>query len=360
MNSPIDLQQFPSTRYQGSKRKMIPWLYKIFKEIEFETVLDAFGGSASVSYLMKKMGKSVTYNDYLKFNYYVGKAIIENSSTILSKLDIERFYTNKNIITQKIVQNNFENIYYYPEENVWIDNTVNLISSMNSNAKNVLEYKKAIAFYALFQACLIKRPFNLFHRKNLYLRNNNVERSFGNFISWEKPFEYYFQKFINEANSLIFNNMKRCESLNKSVFEIKENNYDLVYLDPPYFRKNSSNETSFYKKNYHFLEGLANYSDWEKLIDENTPNKRFKAEGTSQDFGTENMIDSFEKLFEQFRQSKIVVSYKSGGIPSINKIVSLLKKRKKIVFTKSIHYKYALNHQNGDAKKNREVLIIGL
>jgi hypothetical protein len=42
------------------------------------------------------------------------------------------------------------------------------------------EYKRAIAYSALCQACLAKRPYNLFHRANLYMRTQDVERSFGN------------------------------------------------------------------------------------------------------------------------------------------------------------------------------------
>ncbi len=70
----IDFTKFPSTRFQGSKRKIIPWIFNVIKDLKFNTVLDGFGGTASVSYLFKKMGKAVTYNDNLKFNYYIGKA----------------------------------------------------------------------------------------------------------------------------------------------------------------------------------------------------------------------------------------------------------------------------------------------
>ena len=62
----------------------------------------------------------------------------------------------------------------------------------------------------------------------------------------------------------------------------------------------------------------------------------------------------------KFRLSKIVFSYKKGGVPAISFVVKTMKDLGKEVYTESMHYKYALNSQNGDAKKNREVLIIGL
>ena len=39
------------------------------------------------------------------------------------------------------------------------------------------EKKQALAYFALFQSCIIKRPYNLFHRKNLYVRTKEMKRS---------------------------------------------------------------------------------------------------------------------------------------------------------------------------------------
>jgi len=54
------------------------------------------------------------------------------------------------------------------------------------------------------------------------------------------------------------------------------------------------------------------------------------------------------------------LSYKKEGAPSIDFLMNLVKKIKGNSRMVSKHYKYALNHQNGDAKNNREVLIIGV
>ncbi len=69
----IDFKRFPTTRYQGSKRKILPWIYGHLKPLRFHTAIDVFGGTASVSYLLKKMGKQVTFNDSLRCNYLMGK-----------------------------------------------------------------------------------------------------------------------------------------------------------------------------------------------------------------------------------------------------------------------------------------------
>ena len=65
----------PTTRYQGSKRKILLWIYECMRGYEFHTVLDAFGGSGMVSCLLKRMGKRVTYNDLFRFNQMIGQSV---------------------------------------------------------------------------------------------------------------------------------------------------------------------------------------------------------------------------------------------------------------------------------------------
>ena len=359
--SEINLNEFPSTRYQGSKRKILPWIHSVVKDLQFETALDAFGGSASVSYLFKKMNKAVTFNDKLLFNHLIGKAIIENKRNKLTQEDISNLLQSiEGNIYSTFIQNNFRDIYYLHEENIWLDRITANIFQMNHYQPHVLQYKKSLAYYSLFQASIIKRPFNLFHRKNLYIRTSDVERNFGNKTTWDKSFQEYFLKFVSEANSLVFDSGKECVSLNQSAFDISTDGYDLVYLDPPYLRKDGSNESSNYFKCYHFLEGLSKYEQWETLIDFDTINLRLKQDESNNEFSPNSIYETYEKLITRFKNSIIVLSYKKGGIPSIEHLVNLIKKVKGNAHTVSIHYKYALNHQNGDAKKNREVLIIGI
>lgn len=348
---------FPSTRYQGSKRKILDWLHENLKEIEFETVLDAFGGTASVSYLFKKMGKSVTYNDNLKFNYLIGKAIIENNSVVVEERDIVKILSSKKD-SSSFISDNFKDFYYTDEENKWLDQVVTGIELLDDYEEPTLSHKKALCYYALFQACLRKRPFNLFHRKNLYIRTNDVKRNFGNKTTWEKTFESEFRYFVSEANRLIFDTGKICISNNESVFDLQDMDFDLVYFDPPYITSNSTNESSNYLKCYHFLEGISNYATWKDSIDYSSKNLRFKTPETNE-FDRFNIYESLDRLFSKYKNSKLVLSYKIGGTPSIEELEALMRKYKTNIEVKTKRYKYALNKQNGNAEYNREILIIG-
>lgn len=359
MNLKKEIKNFPTTRYQGSKRKIIPWIYDCVKNIEFNTVLDAFGGSGMVSFLFKKMGKSVTFNDILHFNYIIGESIISNNEILLTDTDLEYILT-KNQCHQTFITDHFNGIYFLENENIWIDKIRHNIERLNEKYRGAeLKYKKAIAYNALFQSCLTKRPYNLFHRKNLEMRTREVQRNFGNKTTWERPFEVHFRKFVHEINHAICESKMPCSSINQDVFDIENLNYDLVYIDSPYIKKDRHNESADYLKCYHFLEGISRYDDWDTIIDSGTINKRIKNDAVPNYFTPKEAIDTFSKLIEKFRNSTIVISYKYGGTPSIEELVEMLHNYKRQVHIYDKHYKYALNKQNGNAQLNREYLLIG-
>jgi len=103
----------------------------------------------------------------------------------------------------------------------------------------------------LCQACIIKRPYNLFHRKNLYIRFAEVERSFGNKTTWDKPFGNWFRAFVAEANSAVFDNGLQNRALNLDAIQVP-GEFDLVYVDTPYI--SSRGVALDYLSFYHFLE----------------------------------------------------------------------------------------------------------
>jgi adenine-specific DNA methylase len=346
----IDLKEFPTTRYRGSKRKMLPWINSHLSGLEYESVLDLFGGTGSVSYMFKRMGKKVIYNDHLHFNHLIGKALIENDNVQFPAGEIEGLFSGNP--ETKFISETFSGIYYTDSENQQLDTLLGNIRNIKSGS-----YKQALAYYALFQACMVKRPFNLFHRANLHIRQSKVERSFGNKTTWEHPLEELMGRYIAEVNGAVFKGKHKCRSTCFDALDASTD-IDLVYIDPPYLFNSRNNETSDYLGCYHFLEGLARHTEWGNLIDRNTKNLRIALEQKNRWIDKNKIFKSYDLLFEKFKNSTIVISYKKGGLPSIDFLRDKLKEHGRKVRMHTCHYKYALNHQNGTAEKNREVLLI--
>jgi adenine-specific DNA-methyltransferase len=327
--------RFPTTRFIGSKAKLVDWIWDKIKEIEFDTCLDAFGGTASFSYMMKKNGKQVIFNDVLSFCHNIGIALIENDDLTISEKEYEKAITiDGAIVYPDTIQTFFEDVYFTDEENRWLDAVVTNIAGFRN------KYKRAILFSALYQACLIKRPFNLFHRRNLYLRLNNVTRTFHNHKAWNRPFEFYFRHFTEEINQAIFANGRSNRALGSDVFELPAY-ADLVYLDPPYVTKQGGVD---YLKMYHFLEGISDYSNWVDRIDFNVKSRGFKSVEEISDWSRKTKIyDLFDKLIRKFKNNVIVLSYRTGAIPSKSDIMAMFRKYEKEPQVYSTPYQYVLS-----------------
>ncbi len=339
--------EFPSTRYQGSKAKLADWIWEHIADLEFTSCLDAFGGTGAVAYRLKQAGKQVTYNDLLRFNYQFGLALIENGRVQLEPEEIDWLLKPHSEITYpRFVQDNFSGIYFTDEENAWIDQTVTNIRQLAD------PYKYALAFFAVCQACIIKRPYNLFHRMNLYIRFAEVERSFGNKTTWDRPFHEWFRIFAGEANRAVFDNGQRNRALNMDASDVP-GEYDLVYVDTPYINRHGV--AVDYLGFYHFLEGLTFYDEWGLRIDHESKHRRLKAQPS--EWADKNRIHAaFDGLFKRYQNSIIVVSYRSDGIPSESELVSLLERYMQHVRVEHFgQYKYVLstNAESG------EILLVG-
>jgi adenine-specific DNA methylase len=306
--------------------------------------LDAFGGTGCVGYMFKKKGKQVFYNDVLKFNFYIGLALLENANTVLNDDEIAFTLQKHNeIIYPSFIYDTFHDIYFTDEENKWLDMVTTNIRQIEN------KYKQALAYYALFQACIIKRPYNLFHRKNLYIRTAEVERSFGNKKTWDTPFEEHYRNFVAEANRAVFDNGQQNKAFCSDIFSLNIE-ADLIYIDTPYISAQGVGVNYF--DFYHFLEGLVSYEYWVDMIEPNSKHKKIK-NGRNEWCNKGEISQAFERLFAKFQKSILVISYRDDGTPSIDALIETLRKYKETVKTKKLDYKYALSNV-----RSRETLII--
>ncbi len=339
---------FPATRYQGSKRRLADWIWESVKNLTFDTALDAFGGTGAVAYRFKQAGKQVTYNDLMRFNHVIGLALIENSHTVLSDEKVDALLVRDPAVHyESFIADTFDGIYFTPVENEWLDGVI-----QNIHHLLVDPYQRALALFALYQACLVKRPYNLFHRKNLYVREADVKRSFGNKTTWDTPFEDHFRAFVEEVNASVFDNGRENRSLNADAVTLPPD-ADLVYIDPPYLNRQGVGVD--YQHFYHFLEGLTVYDRWKDLIDFKSRHHRLIP--LDSPWNDKNRIRSaFQDVIAHFAHSILVISYRNDGIPSREELVNMLKRHKRIVVQAALPQQYALS-KNTDSK---ELLLIGV
>jgi len=342
-----DCNQFPATRYQGSKRKLADAIVDELRDLDFTTVLDAFGGTGAVAYAFKVAGKEVTYNDLLRFNHQIGLALIENNSVTLDSDDLTAMSVRHGHVTYgDFIERTFEDIYFTTEENRLLDVIVGNVRRIRC------PYKRALSWFAVAQAAIAKRPYNLFHRRNLYMRTARVSRSFGNKSSWDRSFDDHFKVLAAQANAAVIESRRPCRAVCGDILEVKPG-FDLVYVDTPYLNRRGVGVD--YRDFYHFLEGLVRYDDWPAMVDMSSKHRRLRREPDP--WSSPGLChEMFCALFERFRDSILVVSYRSDGIPSIDELAGMLRavKRNVRVVEKGL-YQYALSTR----RDTREVLLIG-
>jgi len=328
----------------GSKRKLLSSLKSIFEQLKFETALDAFSGTSSVAYLLKSMNKKVETNDYLRFNYYIAKALIENSSVHLEEHEIAeiiQFNANKD----NFIEREFSDLYFSKRDCRWLDSAIANIEFLTD------PYKKAIALTALCRACIKRRPRGIFTYTGMRYDDGRKDLKI--------DLANHFGEAAKMINASVFDAGNKCHAHNRDIMQFRKTNFDLVYLDPPYFSLKSDNE---YSRRYHFLEGLVSY--WSHVqINHMTKTKKFDRID-SMFTHRSTILSAFEQLFDRFKKSKIVLSYSSNCYPNVPILKSLLRNSGHVVELVEIDYVYSVgthgHKKNNQSNRVKEYVFLGL
>jgi DNA adenine methylase len=339
---PAQMQVFPGTRYMGSKHKLLPFIHGVVKELRFSTALDAFSGSGVVGYLLKAMGKEVVANDHLHFCYHNANSGIANSRWRLGPGHVEALLTH-NRSARRFIQRTFRGLYFSDEDNRFLDNLIANLEALPNR------YLRSVALAAASRACVKRRARGVFtytgHRYDDGRRDLTL------------TLREHFVEGVAAWNAAVFDNGLRCQASCKDTFDLS-GEFDLVYVDPPYFSLHSDNE---YTRRYHFLEGFVRY--WEGLsIQSNTETKKFKPPPTPFRYRAD-LYQAFELLFRKFADSIIVLSYSSNGLPTRNELRRMLKKvkRRVEVFSQAHGYSFGTHgHKVGNGNNRvEEYLFVG-
>ncbi|KXU38335.1 DNA adenine methylase [Ventosimonas gracilis] len=339
---PEQAGRYPSTRYMGSKEKLLPWIKSVAQNFEFDSVADLFSGSGSVGYMFKSMGKQVFSNDYMTMNATLAKAMIENSTQTLTPREIDQLFS-PNTESDRFVQDTFQGIYYPDKENAVID----LVRANIRKFSN--PHKRAIALSALIRACLKKRARGIFTYTGMRYDDGRTDLALS--------METQIRRAVAAINAAVFDNGIPCAASSGDAMQVQVK-ADLVYLDPPYYSPLSDNE---YVRRYHFVEGLAR--DWKGVeIQWHTKTRKFKSYPTP--FSSRvGAADAFDRLFRKLKDSIIMLSYSSNSLPTKDEIIHLLTKYKRHVEVVDIDHRYSFANQGSASSEIRnqvkEYLFVG-
>lgn len=339
---PPQVSAYPSTRFMGSKSKLLSPIWSIASQFKFETVVDLFAGSGIVGYMFKAQGKTVISNDYMAMSATFAKAMIENNTVVLPRKEAEALLlpTKK---SDHFVATTFKDLYYTDVEN-------DLIDTLRMNIAVIREpYRRAIAMTALIRACTKKRPRGIFTYTGE--RYNDGRKDL------QKTLEQQFLEAVEAVNHAVFDNGRANRSRHGDAMQLRAEQPDLVYIDPPYYSPLSDNE---YVRRYHFVEGLAR--DWQGIeIQQHTQTKKFKSYPTP--FSTKKgAADAFNLLVRKFADSILIVSYSSNSLPTQDEMLAIMSKHKEHVEVIPVDYKYSFGNQNNaDTNRNKvqEYLFVG-
>ena len=174
------------------------------------------------------------------------------------------------------------------------------------------------------------------------MRLSDVERSFGNKVTWEKSIQSHATKAIHELASLGLQDT--CEGYtyveNSTSLHNFPNKFDLVYLDPPYIP--SKGKSIDYADFYGFLDGLINYKLFE-TPSSSAPHRPIYSISSAWE-APKSASEELLAILKKWSSSNIVMSYRGDGALSPNDIVAIFDKVGRDAVVSSLgKYKYALS-----------------
>ena len=328
----------------GNKNRLLPWIWETLTDVDFNSALDLFSGTASVAYLFKAMGKRVITNDFLKFTHDLATATVENSRTTLfdaTLMDLCRDRRRR----RTFIEETFDGIFFTTDDLRFLDVIWSNLAELTDR------HLRALVLASLTRACMKRQPRGVFTVGGMKYDDGRRDLRL--------PLVDHFIESVAIFNDLVFDNGQEHVALRGDAMEISAVEVDLVYMDPPYVPRADDN---CYIKRYHFLEGLASYwSEPGTEIVETSRVKKIPKRYTPFSYrATAN--DAFEQMFRTFADSTLVLSYSSNGYPDLHTLIRLMHASKRHVDVVKREHRYHFGTHKGVADARKvvdEYLIIG-
>lgn len=335
---------FPEPQYLGAKYVHRSWIAQ-FIPPSANVVLDAFGGSQSIAFMMKQMGKRTLTNDFLDCDNQIGKALVENSSVRLDYDDLNLLFSpNSDPQYFDLMERLFSGLFFTEEEASFVD-------SFRSNVRRLPDpYKQSMAL-AVMCRCLTRKVtmghFAHTQALNYAADPARVKRN----RSLAVPLKVLFLEILPQYNSAVFDNLQDNRSYNENILDLlpKLQGVDFVYFDPPY-----CNSHADYQSFYHLLETFVKYWKDKKFVN---GTKRYEPKRYSGFDKNNEAIANLKKMFESSVDiPNWLISYNDRSYPDIDTMVGMIEPFRKV----KVEYKTYQNSRGGKGSVagSREMLLV--
>lgn len=310
--------RFPEPQYLGAKYVHRGWIAQ-FIPATARTVLDAFSGSQSIAYMLKQMGKKVVTNDFLCFNYFIGKALVENTRYTLDSAALDILFAENSAPEQyNLMENLFGGLFFEAGDAAFAD-------SFRSNVPRLSNpYQQALALTVMCRSMTRKVTMGHFAHTQALVYAADPARVKRN-RSLVRPLKELFLELLPEYNKAVFDNNQPCVSRHENILDLlpELHDIDVAYFDPPY-----CNSHADYQSFYHLLETFVVY--WK---DKNFVNgtKRYEPRRYSGFDKNSEALTNLQCLFERSQEIPTwLVSYNDRSYPDIDTMVSILEQYRKV------------------------------
>lgn len=203
------------SNYVGSKRRLLPHIINALndRQVQFDSVLDAFSGSAMVSMLFKFMGKRVYANDLLTSSAITAICLLECDNIPLTESDLSFLCNNRPKDHGSFVLDNYKDKFFTEKE-------CNFLDRFKQNIVSLCGEKFYCGLELLNKATLASIPnsnFSIYGKNLKSLRStHDLDKSF-----WAEKWRDTTRKRRDENNEIMFGKvLKEMYSKYKGAFSL--------------------------------------------------------------------------------------------------------------------------------------------
>tara|TARA_B100001287_G_scaffold266574_1_gene260673 strand:- start:1061 stop:2182 length:1122 start_codon:yes stop_codon:yes gene_type:complete len=348
-------------KYAGSKREIIPKILQLIPS-DVVSVLDACSGSTRVSQSLRKSGYKTTSNDLADYSRVFSECFLLNEKEesyyqdwidhLNSVSGVEGWFT-KNY--GGVVSNN-------PKGNAIQDDGLRRPFQKH----NMMKLDSILLEIPNLTTDPIEKSVLL---TSVLLAVDKVDNTIGHFVAYLKDWPKRSYEYIRLEVPNLIPKGNVCKVSQKSVFDIEEE-YDLVYLDPPYGTNSEHKTTRVRYKSYYHI--------WTTICKNDQPTlhgaslRRYDSSSDTikgslslfEETDSRLVYKETVRLIEKLKCKYIMFSYSNKSILSKSDLESIFGRYKILAFDEFQHKENAMKHTTinnqwlGDQGENKEFLIL--